>query len=435
LGALWRNKVRRISKGLVIVKLVLKDYLFSIILLASVLIGGAVGVVLGPEAAVLKPLGDLFLNLLFMIIVPMVFFSIASAIASMGEMSRLGKIMGSTILVFFVTALIAAVFGLGVALLMNPTEGINYATLQNVVQSEQSSPAKTNQAGILGQLVQTFTVSDFPLALSKSHILPLIVLAALTGLATALVGEAAKPVAAFLAAATQVMMKVVQLIMYYAPIGLGAYFANVVGELGTQILQGYLKTFITYLVLTVIYYFGFFTLYAYIAAGKKGVKAFWRNALAPSVTAIATCSSAASIPINLVSAKAIGVPKDMVETVIPLGANIHKDGSVFGGVLKIVFLFGLFGMDMSSFSTWMGIVGVSFLVGAVMGAIPGGGMIGEMLIISVYGFSPEVLPIIAVISTIIDAPATLLNSTGNVVCSMLIARLVEGKKWLTKTYA
>lgn len=370
-----------------------------------------------------------------MIIVPMVFFSIASAIASMGEMSRLGKIMGSTILVFFVTALIAAVFGLGVALLMNPTEGINYATLQNVVQSEQSSPAKTNQAGILGQLVQTFTVSDFPLALSKSHILPLIVLAALTGLATALVGEAAKPVAAFLAAATQVMMKVVQLIMYYAPIGLGAYFANVVGELGTQILQGYLKTFITYLVLTVIYYFGFFTLYAYVAAGKKGVKAFWRNALAPSVTAIATCSSAASIPINLVSAKAIGVPKDMVETVIPLGANIHKDGSVFGGVLKIVFLFGLFGMDMSSFSTWMGIVGVSFLVGAVMGAIPGGGMIGEMLIISVYGFSPEVLPIIAVISTIIDAPATLLNSTGNVVCSMLIARLVEGKKWLTKTYA
>lgn len=435
MGALWRNKFRRISKGLVSVKLILKDYLFSIILLASVLIGGVVGVFLGPEAAVLKPLGDLFLNLLFMIIVPMVFFSIASAIASMGAMSRLGKIMGSTILVFFVTALIAAVFGLGVALLMNPTEGINYATLQNVVQSEPSSPAKTNQAGILGQLVQTFTVADFPLALSKSHILPLIVLAALTGLATALVGEAAKPVASFLAAATQVMMKVVQLIMYYAPIGLGAYFANVVGELGTQILQGYLKTFITYLVLTVIYYFGFFTLYAYIAAGKKGVKAFWRNALAPSVTAIATCSSAASIPINLVSAKAIGVPKDMVETVIPLGANIHKDGSVFGGVLKIVFLFGLFGMDMSSFSTCMGIVGVSFLVGAVMGAIPGGGMIGEMLIISVYGFSPEVLPIIAVISTIIDAPATLLNSTGNVVCSMLIARLVEGKKWLTKTYA
>lgn len=412
---------------------ILKDYLFTIVLLGSVLVGGVLGAVLGPKAAVLKPFGDLFLNLLFMIIVPMVFFSIASAIASMGEMRRLGKIMGSIILVFFATGLIAAVLGLAVTMVMNPTEGINYSSLQSVVQSDQSSPAKVEQPGIVGQLVKTFTVSDFPMALSKSHILPLIVLAALTGLSTALVGEAAKPVASFLAAATQVMMKVVQIIMYYAPIGLGAYFANVVGELGTQILQGYLQTFITYLVLTVIYYFGFFTIYAYIAAGKQGVAAFWRNAVTPSVTALATCSSAASIPINLVATKAIGVPKDMVETVIPLGANIHKDGSVFGGVLKIVFLFGLFGMDMSSFSTLMGIVGVSFLVGAVMGAIPGGGMIGEMLIISVYGFSPEVLPIIAVISTIIDAPATLLNSTGNVVCSMLIARLIEGKNWLAKT--
>lgn len=411
-----------------------KDYLFTIILLGSVLAGGALGAILGPKASVLKPFGDLFLNLLFMIIVPMVFFSIASAIASMGgEMKRLGKIMGSILLVFIATALIASVLGLAVALIMNPTEGINYASLQSVVQADPGSGDKVKQAGVLEQLVKTFTVPDFSALLSKAHILPLIVLAALTGLATAMSGETAKPVAAFLAAATQVMMKIVQLVMYYAPIGLGAYFANVVGELGTQILEGYLKIFITYLVLTAIYYFGFFTFYAYVAAGKQGIHTFWRHALAPSVTALATCSSAASIPVNLVAAKNIGVPHDMVETVIPLGANIHKDGSVFGGVLKIVFLFGLFGMDMSSFSTLAGIVGVSFLVGAVMGAIPGGGMIGEMLIISVYGFSPEVLPIIAVISTIIDAPATLLNSTGNVVCSMLVAKIVEGKRWLAKS--
>ena len=413
-------------------KLISKDYLFSTILLSSVLLGGVLGAFLGPKASILKPFGDLFINLLFMIIVPMVFFSIASSIASMGEMKRLGKIIGSIFFVFFVTAMIASILGLVVTLLMNPTEGINYSTLQSVVQANQSSPEKVQAVGVLEQLVKTFTVSDFPLALSKTHILPLIVLAALTGLATALVGAPAKPVATFLSAATQVMMKIVQLIMYYAPIGLGAYFANVVGELGTQILNGYLQTFITYLVLTVIYYFGFYSLYAYIAAGKQGVLAFWHNALTPSVTALATCSSAASIPINLVATKSIGVPADMVETIIPLGANIHKDGSVFGGVLKIVFLFGLFGMDMSSFSTCLGIVGVAFLVGAVMGAIPGGGMIGEMLIISVYGFPPEVLPIIAVISTIIDAPATLLNSTGNMVCSMLIARLVEGKGWLDR---
>ena len=157
---------------------------------------------------------------------------------------------------------------------------------------------------------------------------------------------------------------------------------------------------------------------------------FWKNAIAPTVTALATCSSAASIPVNLDASKKMGVPNDIAETVIPLGANIHKDGSVIGGVLKITFLFGLFGRDITSISAIISIVSVSFLVGAVMGAIPGGGMMGEMLILSVYGFSPEVLPIIAVISTIIDAPATVLNSTGNTVCSMMVARLGEGKEWM-----
>ncbi|MEJ9307334.1 cation:dicarboxylase symporter family transporter, partial [Priestia megaterium] len=126
------------------------------------------------------------------------------------------------------------------------------------------------------------------------------------------------------------------------------------------------------------------------------------------------------------------VPLDIAETVIPLGANTHKDGSVIGGILKIVFLFSLFGKDMTSATSILSILGVAFLVGAVMGAIPGGGMIGEMLIITIYGFSPEVLPIIAVISTIIDAPATLLNSTGNTVTAMLVTRFTEGKDWIKK---
>ncbi len=128
----------------------------------------------------------------------------------------------------------------------------------------------------------------------------------------------------------------------------------------------------------------------------------------------------------------MGVPLDIAETVIPLGANTHKDGSVIGGILKIVFLFSLFGKDMTSATSILSILGVAFLVGAVMGAIPGGGMIGEMLIITIYGFSPEVLPIIAVISTIIDAPATLLNSTGNTVTAMLVTRFTEGKDWIKK---
>lgn len=405
----------------------------TLLLLLGIIIGGIAGVIFGPEASVVKPFGDLFLNLMFMIIIPLVFFSVASAIANMTEMKRLGKIMASILLVFFVTATIAGILGIIGVSFFNPLEGTDTAAIKELMTTGEVEAAE--DVTFLDKLVQTVTVTDFSMLLSKSNMLQLIIFSILFGLATAFSKEKGKPMAKFLSSGTEVMMKMVSFIMYYAPIGLGCYFASVIGDLGTSILEGYARVFILYLVLTVIYFVFFFTLYAYFAGGKLGIQVFWKNALPPSVTAIATCSSAASIPVNLASTKKMGVPTDIAETVIPLGANTHKDGSVLGGVMKVVFLFALFGKDMTSISSLLSILAVSFLVGAVMGAIPGGGMIGEMLILSIFGFPVESLPIIAVISTIIDAPATLLNSTGNTVCAMMVTRLVEGKDWLKKKVA
>ncbi|WP_411681758.1 dicarboxylate/amino acid:cation symporter [Clostridium thailandense] len=407
------------------------SYKSSILLLVSVILGGILGITMGTKASVLEPLGTLFINLMFMIIVPLVFFSVSSAIANMSGMKRLGKIMGSMFLVFTITAIVAAVIGLIGAIIVNPTKGVDPAAIQNIIAKSSNDAKATEYPEILQQLVNTITVSDFSNLFSRKSMLQLIVFSVLFGISTAMVGEKGKAIVEFLEAGTNVMMKFVSIIMYYAPIGLCCYFASMIGQLGTQILKGYMRVFILYLILSVIYYFGFFTLYAFISGGKDVVRIFWKNAIVPSVTALATCSSAACIPTNLEYTKKMGVPKDIAETVIPVGANTHKDGSVFGGVMKIVFLIGLFGKDMHSVTAILGIIAISFLVGAVMGAIPGGGMIGEMLIISVYGFSPEVLPIIAVISTIIDAPATLLNSTGNTVCAMMISRFVEGRAWST----
>lgn len=407
----------------------LSNYKLTILLLASIVIGGVAGIIFGPKATVVKPFGDLFLNVMFTIIVPLVFFSIASAIANMNGMKRLGKIMGSILIVFLITAFISAVLGFVGISIFDPLKDVDTESIKSIM-ANTGADENGEEVTVLGQIVKTFTVSDFSMLISKSNMLQLIVFSILFGLATAMVGDKGKPIANVLSSGSAIMMKIVQLIMYYAPIGLGCYFASVIGELGPQILEGYVRVFVLYLIITLIYYFGFFTLYAFIAGGKDGVAVFWKNAITPSVTAIATCSSAACIPINLDAVKKMGVPNDIAETIIPLGANTHKDGSVFGGVFKIVFLFSLFGKDMTSITSILSIIGVSFLVGAVMGAIPGGGMIGEMLILTVFGFPPEVLPIIAVISTIIDAPATLLNSTGNTVCAMVVSRLVEGKNWL-----
>ncbi|MBU3178000.1 dicarboxylate/amino acid:cation symporter [Clostridium estertheticum] len=410
-------------------KKLFKNYKSTIILLGSVTLGGIIGIVMGPKSSVLEPFGKLFINLMFMILVPLVFFSVASAMANISGMKRLGKIMGSIMLVFLSTALIAAIIGTIGALIMKPTSGLHIDMFKSLMKSAVDTQT-IEKVPFLDQLVNTFTVSDFVDLLSRKNMLQLVIFSIIFGISVSLSGEKAKPLARLLEAGSVTMMKVVKIIMYYAPIGLGCYFASMVGQLGGQILNGYLKIFVLYLIISVIYYFGFFSLYAFVAAGKNGVKIFWENAVTPSVTALATCSSAACIPANLETVKKIGVPYDIAETVIPLGANMHKDGSVFGGVMKITLLMGLFGKEMTSVSSILGIIGVSLLVGAVMGAIPSGGMIGEMLILSVYGLPPEVLPIIAVVSVIIDAPATLLNSTGNTVCSMLVTRVVEGKNWL-----
>lgn len=409
-----------------------QNYKSSIILLLSIILGGMIGAIIGPDAQVLEPYGQIYLNLMFMIIVPMVFFGVSSSIANMGEMKRLGKILLNILVVFLITALIAGIIAVIGAFMFNPTKGLDSEAIKKILSMSDEEVSVSTQLSIGQTLVNTFTVGDFSALLSKSNMLQLIVFSVLFGIATALVGEKATVVKSFLSASSEILMKMVSIIMYYAPIGLGCYFASVVGQLGTQILEGYWKAFLLYLGISVIYYFIFFSIYAYVSSGKVGFKVFWKNVIAPTVTALATCSSAASIPVNLESTKKIGVPKDIAETVIPLGVNTHKDGSVIGGVIKIVFLFGLFGRDYSDIRSIISILAVGFLVGAVMGAIPGGGMIGEMLILSVYGFSPDLLPILAVISTIIDAPATVLNSTGNTVCSMLVSRFVDGKDWLKK---
>ena len=218
--------------------------------------------------------------------------------------------------------------------------------------------------------------------------------------------------------------------MYYAPVGLGCYFAALIGELGAAMINGYIRCFVGYLILSLVFYFVVYTLYAFIAGGKKAVKDYWKNILPTSLTALATCSSGVAIPSNIEAAKNMGVPKDIAETVIPLGTNIHKEGSLYGSALKIIFLFLIFGYELVSIPSILAILGVSILSGFLVSAVPtGGGVISEALILSIFGFPSSALGILATIAVVIDAPATVINVVGNTASSLLTTRLVEGKDW------
>ena len=399
----------------------IQAYRFPIILLTSIIIGSIIGLVFGEKANVIKPLGDIFINLLFMVVIPLVFFSISSAIANMDSMRRLGKIMGSMMTVFILTGIIASVFMLVAILLFSPGGGVDIPL---------EAPDDVESVTLSEQLVNTFTVPEFVDLFSRSNMLALIIFSVLVGVSTGLVGEQGKPFAKFLSGGSEVFMKVVQIIMYYAPIGLGAYFASLIGEFGTALIGDYAKAIIIYYPVSILYFFIGFTFYAFIAGGKEGIVRFWKNILAPAATALGTGSSVATLPVNLQAAQRIGVPKDIRETVLPLGATIHMDGSCLSAMLKIAFVFGVFNMDFSGIGTFITAIGICLLSGIVMSGIPGGGFIGEMMIVTLYGLPIQALPIISAIGVVVDPPATMVNSTGDTVASMVVTRHLDGKEWI-----
>ncbi len=399
----------------------LKNYRFPIILLLSIIIGSIIGLKWGEKATVLKPFGDVFINLMFTIVVPLVFVTIASAVGNMVSMKRLGKILGGLFGVFVATGLVASVIIIIVVTAFPPAQGVNLAlTMGDPVE----------KVSIGEQIVQALTVNDFSELFSKENMLPLIIFAILFGICVANIDDPDKRIASLLDALGDVMMKLVGIVMLYAPIGLGAYFASLIGEFGPKLLGSYLRAMVIYYPVCLLYFVIMFPAYAYISGGKEAVRRMVKNILPPAITAFATGSSIATMPVNLESAKKIGVPQDIREIVMPLGATMHMDGTCLSSILKISFLFGVFGQQFTGAGTFITAILISVLGGVVMSGVPGGGLIGEMLIVNIYGFPPEAFPVIATIGFLVDPPATMINSSGDTIASMLVARVVEGKNWL-----
>lgn len=402
------------------------QYKLPILLLGGIAVGSILGIISPAAGKFVKPVGDIFLNLLFTIVVPLVFVSIASAVGSMMNMKRLGKILGSTILTFLATGAIAGVCVLTWVNIFSPSAGTN-------IQMGEAEMGEMQSAADM--LVNSLTVSDFPDLLSRSNMLPLIVFAIIFGFCVSACGGDESPVGKLLANLNEIVMKFVGLIMVIAPIGLGAYFANLIGEFGPQLLGDYGRSMAVYYPLCLLYVLIFFPLYALFAGGKLGVKRILKSIFAPAVTAFATQSSVATLPVNKEACEEIGVPKDVSDLVLPLGATAHMDGSVLSSIVKIAFLFGVFGIPFTGVGTYGMAIVVAVLSAFVLSGAPGGGLVGEMLIVSLFGFPAEAFPLIATLGFLFDPAATCLNASGDTIASMIVARLVEGKDWLKNAVA
>lgn len=398
-----------------------KNYRFPILLLSGIGIGAAIGVIFGEKAQVLAPLGDIFLNLMFTIVVPMVFVSIASAVGSMVNMKRLGKILGSLVTVFVGTGAVAALLVLVVVNIFPPSAGTTMAL----------SAAEIEETVDLGDmLVSSLTVDDFSGLMSRNNMLPIIVFSILSGFCISTCGGEDSPVGKLLKNLNDIVMKMVGVIMLYAPIGLGAYFAALVGEFGPSLIGDYGRTMLIYYPMCVFYFLTAFPAYSYFAGGKEGVRRMFAYILNPAVTAFATQSSIAALPVNCEACDKMGVPRDIRDIVLPMGATMHMDGSVLSSIVKISFLFGVFGQPFTGMGTYAMALIVSILSAFVLSGAPGGGLVGEMLIVSLFGFPAEAFPLIATIGFLVDPMATCLNASGDAIASMMVTRMVEGKNWI-----
>jgi Na+/H+-dicarboxylate symporter len=399
----------------------LKSYSSVLLLLGGIIIGSIFGLVFKEKVAVIKPLGDIFLNLLFTAIIPLVFFTITSSIANLEKTEKLGRLFVIMIAVFLGTILISAIVMI-IAVSLFPIH-------ENIIITK--IPLENIQSGSVGdQIAQLLTTNDFYELLSRKSMLALIIFSFLIGFATLQSGEKGNAFKNFLDSGNEVMKQLLTMIMKLAPIGLGAYFAYQVSFYGPQLFGVYAKPLGVYYAACVFYFFVFFSLYALVAGGKRAFIVFWSNNITPSLTAIGTCSSIATIPANLEAAEKMGIPKHVRNLVIPLGAPLHKDGSSMSSILKITFLFAMFGKDFTEPSTILLALGITIIVSIVEGGIPNGGYIGEVLAITVYGLPMEqALPVAMILGTLVDPIATLLNANGDVISSMMVSRFSEKTKW------
>ena len=399
----------------------LKNYGFLICMLAAIVAGCIVGAV-WPGATALEPLGTVFVNLMFCVVVPMVFCSIASAIANMSNLRRAGKVLGTTVITFFCTAAVAAV--------------IMYVIVRFLpifTMEPEYEPGEAGTLGVADMVINFFTKPDFTELFSRRAILPLIVAAILFGFGIQMAGGAKTKTAQLLADVTECIMKTVKIITYYAPIGFFGFFASLVAVHGKDFVSNYARAIIVYYVVSFAYMFVFFPIYARFGGGKGGAAVMFKHLFRPAAVSFGTCSSVATIPTNMEVAEETGISKEVTDIVLHMGATMHMDGSAMSAIIKVAFLFGMFGKDFGTGEAILAII-IAVFSSVAMSGIPGGGGTGELVLCTL--FFPDQLavafPIALAIGDLVDPPATMVNAAGDYVASFIVSRFVEGKDWLQK---
>lgn len=387
-------------------------------MIISLVLGVAVGLVMGPSAVYLKPIGSIFLGLLNMLVVLLVFSSMTVGVTSINDMKMLGRVGLKTLVMIIVTTTLSIVIGICFAKLFHPGTGLHLVKEEIKLSIDESSG---NLGDILLSLIPQNPMGSF----ASGHILPIIVFSIILGIAINLSGEKGKPLARALEALSNVMFTMTNMVMKLAPIGIFAIMAWVAGSFGLKVLIPLCKLLLAhYLACMVFMVVGIGGILLFGA--KLNPLPFFKGMGEAIALGASTTSSSATLPCTIhCTQENVGVSKKIASFVLPLGCTINKNGTDIFLAIASIFIAQAYGIELG-IKELVVIVVTTTLAAIGTGGIPGGSLVTLSIVLSSVGLPIEGIAIIAGIDRIRDIIGTVVNILGDAVVAVFVAK-TEGE--------
>jgi Na+/H+-dicarboxylate symporter len=394
-------------------------------ILIGLIAGVPVGLILGPRAEGIEWLGTIFIRLIMMIVVPLVFSSLFVGTASLGDIRKLGRIGGKTILYYLCTTAIAISIGLTLGTVVQPGSGLDDATRDRLLSSYQTEAVQKieiarERPNVFDTLIRV--VPENPLrSLAEANMLQIIFFALLFGMAVTLVpAERGKIIIDFFDAVTEAMIRMVHMVMKIAPIGVLALIAAVVGRFGAEILLSLLKYTLIVIAGLAVHMTVIYSAAVRIFAGINPIE-FFRGIRPAQLIAFSTSSSNATLPVTIECAEEnLHVPEEVTSFVLPLGATINMDGTALYQGVAAVFIAQVYGLSLS-FGDLLTIVLMATLASIGAAGVPGIGIITLTMVLHQIGLPLEGIALILGVDRIIDMCRTTVNITGDASAAVVVA--------------
>lgn len=388
----------------------------SVKILISLVLSVVVGLMAGVDGLPfikwwIAPVGTIFINLIKMVIVPIVFTSLVVGMTSLGDLKKLGRIGIKTIFIYLFTTAIAIVIGFIVAGIIHPGIGLEMTA---------GDAVKVKEAPSIMQVLVAMVPTNPVASMAKADILPIIIFALFVGVGILQVGgKKSQLLIDWFDAAAEVSYKIINMVMQFAPIGVFCLLLPVVAENGPKVLLPLLSVIACMALGSVIHAVAVYSSMARIWGNTSPLK-FFRGMSEAILIAFTTCSSAATLPINMKNCQEkLGCSRDITSFVLPLGATINMDGtSIYMGVCSL-FIANVYGIDLT-----MAQMGMIILTGTLASigtaGVPGAGLIMLSMVLLSVGLPMEGLALVAGIDRILDMFRTTVNITGDAAVTCVI---------------